>query len=177
MTLAAKVLNGLDLEAMGALVRTVTNDPSAADPLNEWSARVRWETGFRSNVLVGNHRFVVDEPATLIGDDRAPNAAQYLLAAYGACLTTGLALNATKSGIRLRNMEIVVEGRLDNILTFFGMSDEGHPGFTDVSVKAYVDADTDDAALDAIWRDTLARSPIGNTLFRTVAVHDELVRA
>lgn len=176
MTTATKQLNGLDLEAMGTLVETVTKDPSAADPLNDWSARVRWETGFRSKALVRNHTFIVDEPATLIGEDLAPNAAEYVLAAYGACLTTGLALNATKSGVKLRNVEVVVEGSLDNILTFFGMSDRGHPGFKQISVKGYVDADTDDATLNKIWRETVASSPVGNTCVRNVVLRDELVR-
>lgn len=176
MATATKQLNGLDLDAMQTLVQTVTKDPSAADPLNDWSARVRWETGFRSKALVRNHTFVVDEPATLIGEDKAPNAAEYVLAAYGACLTTGVALNATKGGVKLRNVEVVVEGHLDNILTFFGMSDRGHPGFKEISVKAYIDADTDEATLKKIWRDTVASSPVGNTLIGNVVVRDERVR-
>ncbi len=176
MATATKQLNGLDLDAMQTLVQTVTKDPTAADPLNDWSARVRWETGFRSKVLVRNHTFVVDEPATLVGEDKAPNAAEYVLAAYGACLTTGMALNATKNGIKLRNIEVIVEGHLDNILTFFGMSDRGHPGFKEIAVKAYIDADTDDATLKKVWRDTLASSPVGNTLVRNVVVRDEMVR-
>ncbi len=176
MATATKELNGLDLDAMQTLVQTVTKDPSAADPLNDWSARVRWETGFRSKALVRDHTFVVDEPATLIGEDMAPNAAEYVLAAYGACLTTGMALNATKNGVKLRNVEVVVEGHLDNILTFFGMSDRGHPGFKEISVKAYIDADTDDATLKKIWHDTVASSPVGNTCVRNVVVRDEMVR-
>ncbi len=176
MATATRQLNGLDLDAMQTLVETVTKDPTAADPLNDWSARVRWETGFRSKALVRNHTFVVDEPATLIGEDLAPNAAEYVLAAYGACLTTGLALNATKNGVKLRNAEVIVDGTLDNILTFFGMSDRGHPGFKEISVKAYIDAEADDATLKKIWHDTVASSPIGNTCARSVVLRDEMVR-
>jgi uncharacterized OsmC-like protein len=177
MATVMKELNGLDLQALQGLVETVTKDPSAADPLNDWSARVRWDGGFRSQALVRDHTFTIDEPATLIGKDLAPNAAEYVLAAYGACLNTGLALNATKNGIKLRNAEVIVEGRLDNILTFFGMSKDGHPGFREITVKAYVDADADDDTLKKVWRETVASSPIGNTLVRDVVVHDELVRA
>lgn len=176
MATTTRELNGLDLQALQGLVETVTNDPSAADPFNDWSARVRWDGGFRSQALVRDHTFTIDEPATLVGKDLAPNAAEYVLAAYGACLNTGLALNATKRGIRLRNVEVIVEGRLDNILTFFGMSNDGHPGFTEITVKAYVDADTDEETLRAVWHDTVAHSPVGNTLVRDVVVRDELVR-
>jgi uncharacterized OsmC-like protein len=170
VTTLTNELNGLDLDAMTTLVKTVQADPSAADPFNEWGARVRWQGGFRGQALVRNHTFLIDEPATLIGEDKAPNAAEYLLAAYGACLTTGMALNATKNGVKLRALEITVEGRLDNILTFLGLSDRGHPGFREISAKAYVDADADEATVAKLWEQTVASSPIGNSLVRSVVV-------
>jgi uncharacterized OsmC-like protein len=170
-------LNGLDLDALQGLVRTVQADPSAADPFNDWAARVTWKGGFKGQVLVRGHTFVIDEPATLVGKDESPNAAEYLLAAYGGCLSTGLALNATKRGITVRNFEVVVEGRLDNILTFLGLSDVGHAGFREIRVRAYIDADADDETVRAVWQETLASSPIGNTLARPVALTDELVSA
>jgi len=169
-------LNGLDLDAMQALVQTIQADASAAEPYNTWTARVRWRSGFKAQALVRNHTFVIDEPADLVGKDEAPNAAEYLLGAYGACLTTGFVLNATKRGVRLRNLEITLDGRIDNILTFLGLSDQGHSGYREIVAHAYVDADVDDEALRAIWRETVASSPVGNSLTRSVAIREELVR-
>lgn len=171
------VLNGLDLEAVGALVGRIQADPGSAQPFNEWTARVRWKGGFRSQALVRDHTFLVDEPADLIGDDAAPNAAEYLLGAYGACLTTGFVLNASKRGVSLRALEVTVDGRIDNILTFLGLSEDGHPGYREIVARAFVDADVDDATLAAIWRDTLASSPVGNSLTRSVVIREEVVRA
>ena len=168
-------LNGLDLDALQGLVKTVQADPSAADPFNDWAARVTWKGGFKGQALVRNHTFVIDEPATLVGKDESPNAAEYLLAAYGGCLSTGFALNATKRGLKVRNFEVIVEGRLDNILTFLGLSDVGHPGFKAIRVRAFIDADADEATVRAVWRETLALSPIGNTLTRPVTLTDDLV--
>lgn len=170
-------LNGLDLDAMQGLVAAIQADPSAAQPFNEWGARVRWQGGFKSQALVRGHTFTIDEPSTLIGKDEAPNAAEYQLGTLGGCLATGLVLNATKRGVKLRNFEITLDGRLRNILTFFGMSDDGHPGFQEVVARAYIDADTDDATLADIWRETVKASPIGNTLTRNVVLRDEFVRA
>jgi len=170
-------LNGLDLGALQALVGTVQADPSTADPFNEWAARVTWKGGFKGQALVRNHTFVIDEPATLVGKDESPNAAEYLLAAYGDCLSTGFALKATKRGIKVRNFEVIVEGRLDNILTFLGLSDKGHPGFREIKVRAFIDADTDEATVQTVWNETLASSPIGNTLTRPVVLSDELKTA
>ena len=168
-------LNGLDIDALQGLVKTVQADPSAADPFNDWAARVTWKGGFKGQALVRNHTFVIDEPATLVGKDESPNAAEYLLAAYGACLSTGFALNATKRGVKVRNFEVVVEGRLDNILTFLGLSDRGHPGFKAIKVRAFIDADADDPTVRSIWQETLASSPIGHTLMRPVTLTDDLV--
>ena len=167
-------LNGLDLDALQGLVKTVQADPSAADPFNDWAARVTWKRGFKGQALVRNHTFVIDEPATLVGKDESPNAAEYLLAALGGCLSTGFALNATKRGIKVRNFEVIVEGHLDNILTFLGLSDRGHPGFREITVRAFIDADADDATVQAVWKETLASSPIGNTCTRPVVVKDEV---
>ncbi len=169
-------LNGLDLGAMQALVQTIQADPNAAQPFNEWTARVRWHSGFKAQALVRNHTFLIDEPADLVGKDEAPNAAEYLLGAYGACLTTGFILNATKRGVRLRNLEVTLDGRIDNILTFLGLSDQGHPGYREIAATAYVDAETDDETLGEIWRETVASSPVGNSLTRSVAIREKLVR-
>ena len=169
-------LNGLDLGTMQALVQTIQTDPKAAEPYNEWSARVRWKGGFRSQALVRDHTFLVDEPADLVGKDAAPNAAEYLLGAYGSCLATGFVLNATKRGVTLRDLEVTVDGRIENILTFFGMSDDGHPGYREITARAYVDADTDDLTLQEIWRETVKSSPVGNSLTRSVVLRGEAVR-
>ena len=147
-----------------------------AQPLNQWSARFRWTGGFRGQALVRQHTFVVDEPATLVGGDTAPNAVEYVLGALGGCLSVGFILNATKRGVRVRNLELALDGKIDNILTFFGFSKDGHSGYREVTVKAYVDTDADDATLQAIWSDTLATSPVGNTLTRSVILRPELVR-
>jgi uncharacterized OsmC-like protein len=170
-------LNGLDLGAMQTLVQTIQADAKAAEPYNEWTARVRWLGGFKAQALVRNHTFLIDEPADLVGKNEAPNSAEYLLGAYGACLTTGFILNATKRGVKVRNLEVTVDGRIDNILTFLGLSDRGHSGYREIVAHAYVDADTDDETLQAIWRETVASSPVGNSLTRTVAVRAEATRA
>lgn len=170
-------LNGLDLGAVQALVSGIQADPNSAQPYNEWTARVRWKGGFRSQALVRDHTFLIDEPADLVGKDAGPNAAEYLLGAFGACLTTGFVLNATKRGVRLRALEITIDGRIDNILTFLGLSDEGHPGYREIVARAFVDADVDDVTLAEIWRATLATSPVGNSLTRSVVIREEVVRA
>lgn len=169
-------LNGLDLEQLQQLVAQVQADPEAARSLNRWSARVRWLGGFKGRAYIRNHSFVIDEPADLVGKDEAPNAVEYVLGALGACLTVGFVLNATKHGIPIRNLEIALDGEIDNILTFLGLSEEGHPGYREIVVKAYVDAEADEGMLQKIWAETVRTSPVGNTLARSVTLRPELSR-
>lgn len=169
-------LNGLDLNQVQELVQQIQADPEVAQPLNTWNARVRWLGGFKGQALIRNHTFVIDEPADLIGQDAAPNAVEYVLGALGACLTVGFVLNATKQGVTIRNLEVALEGNIDNILTFLGLSQQGHPGYREIAAKAYVDAEADQAILEQIWQETVATSPVGNTLARPVALRPEVVR-
>lgn len=170
------LLNGLDVEALQQLVAQVQRDPEAARALNRWSARVRWLGGFKGRAYIREHSFLIDEPADLAGKDEAPNAVEYVLGALGACLTVGFVLNATKRGIPLRHLEIALEGEIDNILTFLGLSQEGHPGYREITVRAYVDTDADEGTLQAVWTETVATSPVGNTLARSVALRPILSR-
>ena len=172
-----KELNGLDLETVATIVEQVQKDPSQAEPLNHWSARFRWLGGFKGQALIRNHTFVVDEPSDLAGNDTAPNAVEYVLGSLAACYTVGFVLNATKRGVAINNLELSLDGNIDNILTFLGLSDKGHPGYRDIAVKAYVDSDADEKTLQEIWEETVATSPVGNTLARPVNLKPEIVKA
>jgi len=138
------------------------------------ASRVRWMGGLKLKVGVRNHTFLVDEPSHLTGEDEAPNAVEYVLGAYGACLATGLILNASRRNIELRNLELSLESTQDNAFSFMGINDEGHSGIDEVRVKLYVQADADEGALREVWEHTLRTSPVGNSLVREVRVSPEL---
>lgn len=167
-------LNGLDLDQLRRLDEAARANPDAVAALNRWSARVRWEDGFTAQALVRNHTLTLAEPAELAGDDSGPNAVEYVLAALGACLVVGFVFNATRRGIRLKNLELALDGRIDNIGVFLGLDQAGHPGYREVTVKAYVDADADEAVLREVWAETVKTSPVGNTLARQVSLEPEL---
>jgi len=169
-------LNGLDLDQMMKLVQNAQEDPGSAQPLNAWNARVRRLGGFKGKALIRNHTFVMDEPADLVGKDEAPNSVEYLLGALGGCLTVGFVLNATKRGVSIRNLELTLESSIDNILIFLGLSQEGHSGFKEIAVKAYVDADADEETLQEIWQESIRSSPVGNSLSRAVIIKPAPIR-
>jgi uncharacterized OsmC-like protein len=166
------VRNGIDWGEFEEAVGIVGADTKNARAPK--ASRVRWMGGLKLKVGVRNHTFLVDEPSHLTGEDEAPNAVEYVLGAYGACLATGLIINASRRNIELRNLELSLESTQENAFSFMGINDEGHSGIDEVKVKLYVQADADEATLREVWEHTLRTSPVGNTLVNVVKVTPEL---
>lgn len=167
-------LNGLKLSKIREIEEAARTSGDTIRKLSAWRARTKWVGGLRSISYVRNHTLVVDEVADLAGVDVAPNAVEHVLAALGACLVAGFVFNATKRGIKVANLELALEGRINNILSFLGLSTEGHAGYQEVRAKLYVQASADEQALRATWEETLRGSPVGNTLTHTVDIKPEL---
>ncbi|GAY25591.1 osmotically inducible protein OsmC [Desulfurococcaceae archaeon AG1] len=170
-----EMINGIDVEKLRELLKQAGENREFVSKINKWSARVRWlGSGFNFRSYVRNHSFLISEPSELGGPDSSPNAVEYVISALGACYATGFILNATKRGVRVRNLEIALEGEIDNILVFLGLSSEGHPGYKRIYAKAYVDAEADERTIKEIWEETVRTSPVGNTLTRSVEVIPEV---
>ena len=167
-----KALNGLDVEAMRMAVATVGAQPEAARARK--AARVRWVERLKFRAYVRNHTFEVDEPSHLAGEDASPTSMEYVLGALGTCLATGFVFNATQRGISIRNLEVALESAQDNYFTFLGLAADGHPGFDEVAVKLYVQADAEEAVIREVWEHTVRTAPVGNSLGRSVTIRAEV---
>jgi len=160
-------LNQVNLDAVGALVDTIQQRPSAAE--TTWSAEVRWTGAFRSEAAVrGFAPITSDEPAVLGGTDRAPNPVEQLLGALGNCLAVGYAANASAAGVKIRDLRIALDGDID-LHTFLGLAD-GHAGFSSIRVTVYLDTDADEATVAELHRKVAATSPVGQTLSKPIPV-------
>jgi uncharacterized OsmC-like protein len=136
-------LNQVDLEAVGALVGKIQQDPEAAH--TTWAANVRWAGAFRSESQVRSFLpSASDEPVGLGGSDTAPNPVEQLLSALGNCLVVGYAANASAAGIAIKDLQITV--RVD------------------------LDTDADAAAVAELHRKVAASSPVGHTLQAAIPV-------
>lgn len=142
-----------------------------------WKVRARWTDGMRATAYARNHAIEVGQPASFDTDDAAPSAVELLLSALAGCLAVGFRWRATARGLEVRNLEVAVTAGADNVLVFLGLEDEGHPGLAAVEGRLYVDCDGADDAVEAIWAETLARSPVAQSLLRTVPLDLELRRA
>lgn len=165
-------LNGLDVQELKSAFEAVASNPGASHAPK--SSRVQWLGGLKLKARVRNHAFMIDEPTHLTGEDEAPNAMEYVLGALGACYATGFVLNATKRGITIRNLEVTLDATQDNVFTFLGLDDKGHPGFDGIKAKLYVQTNADEKTVKEIWRQTIDTSPVGNSLVREVPISTDV---
>ncbi len=168
----SRTLNGVDLNDLETGLKEIGEQEGARHARKR--SRIQWLGGFKFNSFVRNNTFVVEEPAGASATEQAPNSMEYVLGALGACLATGFVLNATRRGVTVHNLEVALDSSQDNVFTFFGLSDEGHPGFQEVRAKLYVQADADENTLREIWDKAVRTSPVGNSLGRTVTITPEL---
>ena len=136
----------------------------------EWKVRARWQKGMQSTVYARNHRFTVGQPASFDTEDEAPSAIEYLLGALASGLAVGVQWRCSQRNIEVFNLEVSVQAKADNILVFLGVQDSGHPGLSQVTGRCFLDADAEDDVLAELWAETVRRSPIANSLQRTVEV-------
>jgi putative redox protein len=93
-----------------------TEQSPVAQPIRPTDAAEEWLTvrsqgpGFRTEIRVGEHTFVADEPLAVGGTDTGPTPYDYLVGALGACTAMTLRMYAGRKGwpleevvVRLRN--------------------------------------------------------------------------
>lgn len=139
-----------------------------------WQARVRWSSGMLAKILVRNHSLAIGQPASFDTEDAAPSAIEFLLAAVGGALTTGLQWRLSQQQIEVRNLEVVVKGRSADSLVFLGVHAEGNPGLQAVEVTVYLDAETEPERAEALLQETLRRCPVAQSLLRGTPVQVRL---
>lgn len=100
------VINGVDVDRMGATIQPVKNNPRLAT--FQFRADNRWIDGGHNCSTIQNFYgagqednirtkpFVLeaDEPPVLLGKDHSANPAEYVLHALAACVTTSLVYHA-----------------------------------------------------------------------------------
>lgn len=149
---APVIVNGLNVTQMGEILAAVTEDHALAK--FEFRARNIWDDGgYNLTTIKGfygggeehgvdDRTFEVDadEPPALLGEDRAPNPAEYLLHALAACLTSTIVVKAAARGITVDSIESTFEGDID-ALKFLEISDEGRTGYQNIRANFKVSAD------------------------------------
>ena len=110
----------------------IAADASAAQLTYKVTGRGVGSVG--TEIRAGKHRFLVDEPGALAGDDAAASPVEYALGALVSCQVVVFRLYAQALGLTIDEIEITAEGDLD-VRKLFGIDETGRAGFHDVRVK------------------------------------------
>jgi uncharacterized OsmC-like protein len=149
------ILNGVDLKRLAETIEAVATEPTLGkfrfQLNNQWV-----DGGYNQSVIkdfygVGKKDqsrvtpFILanDEPDVLLGDDSAPNPAEYLLHALAGCLTTSIVYHAAARGYELTRLQTTVEGDLD-LRGFLGIDPLVRKGYEAIKVTFDIDGDFSD---------------------------------
>ena len=168
--------NGVDLEVFKATVNAVKEDPKKGASV--WTAKTKWKGGLKSEAKLRGFTMNFDEPEAVAGTDTAVSPHETVLACYGACLTVGISLNAALQGIKIKDIEIDLEGYIDlpgflGLVGIEGLKDL--PGYHTVKAKVHITSDASPQAIKAVFDRVVKYSPVGLTLSRPVEMKTELV--
>jgi TusA-related sulfurtransferase len=136
-----------------------------------WRVRVARTGPLEAKAFARNHVIEIGQPASFETQDRLASAVEHVLAALGACVVVGFSWRASREGLELDDLELALEAGANNPLVFLGIEDSGHPGLEQIRGTLYVRGRGEDADLERVLRETLARSPVTQSL----AAREELV--
>src|SRR3954453_1289591 len=169
------IRNGVDTQQMFATLDAIGEQTELGD--FTFRATNRWINGAHNRSRVqGFHgaggeddsrreAFVIDagEPAVMFGTDNGPNAAEYLLHALAACLTTTIVYSAAARKIRLTEVASSFEGDMD-VRGCLGLEAQCRPGFTEIRATFRVAGDASPDKLEAIVENAQQRSAVFDVL-------------
>lgn len=139
------------------------------------SARIKSEDGKRSTVFARKHQFHLGKAITFDREDSEVSAMEAVIGAVAADVIGTFRMIARQRRIVLDEVEAVVQGELNNSLTFLGVvGEEGDPSLKSLAIKVYASTGSPDAEVRSAWSAALARSPLVTTLSRCAEIKLEL---
>jgi uncharacterized OsmC-like protein len=181
------IVNGVNVDRLLGTIDHVSDSPALAR--FQFRARNQWIDGAHNRTTIKEfygagqedttrtQAFVVDadEPAVLLGENRAPNAPEYVLHALAACLTGTLVYHAAARGIALDGLECTIEGDVD-LHGFLGLDDAVRPGYEQIRVSIKASGDLDDEQF-AELASLVRYSPVRDIVSNPVPVAIDVARA
>jgi uncharacterized OsmC-like protein len=173
-------VNGVLVDDLFSTVSAV----KATSSIAKFTFRIRnqWESGSRNRSTVATFTganqelshpkpFVLeaDEPAILLGTDRAANPVEYLLHALASCLTTSMVYHASARGIHIEQVESSFEGDLD-LRGFLDLDPSVRNGYQGIRVLFKIRANVPDDQLQEIVQLGIGHSPVFDSLTNGVPV-------
>lgn len=185
---AAKMINGLDVEAAMQTIAAIQADKSLARfqfrAKNEWASGGENRSTIQGFYGAGQEdtsrsepfAFTNGEPPVLLGNNEGANPVEFLLHALAGCVTTTLVLHAMARGITIKSLATELMGEID-LQGLLAMDDAVSPGYERITIRMAIEADCSDEELEDLMGFTERHSPVCNTVCRPVPVTIERVRA
>ena len=130
--------------------------------------------GAYSQTKIRNFTTYGDEPTSIMGTDRSPNAVEAVLAALGSCLVVCIVYGSVRRGIRIHSLEMEMVGNLD-LQGFFGIRENVRPGYQDIQVNYHIRSDASREEMEEIIRHAERTSPVADIIRNPVALTTNLV--
>jgi len=181
------IINGVNVNGIQETAERIRKDPKRG----KFTIRTEteWADGCLSRTIIervgkgeGEHqteskRFVIeaDEPPALQGEDRAPNAVEFVLHGLASCLVVGFAIRAALEGIEIEALKFQLEGDID-LNNFFGLSEGVRPGLQNVEVKCSIKANASSKVIETICQEVVKRSAVMDIVQNEVPISMEFVR-
>ena len=177
------VVNGINVDALTALLARVTQDASQGQ--TTWRVTTTWQGQTRSRADVSGFTiggaevprrfsFDIDEPYELGGSNAFANPQEYLLAALNACMTVGYVAQCALRGITLTQLAIETEGEID-LRGFLGIDPTVPPGYKSLSYTVRLRGDGTPEQFAEIHEAVMATSPNFYNIANAVALKPTLV--
>jgi uncharacterized OsmC-like protein len=185
---APAIRNGIDTDVMFGTLDAIKGQPSLGR--FQFRASNRWLGGAHNRSTIKGFygagqedqsrasAFEVDagEPAILLGTDTGPNPAEFALHALAACMTTTLVYVAAARGVRLLEVESLLEGDAD-VRGALGLSDEVRNGFDKVRVTFRIKADAPAEKVQELMDRVKARSFVYDVINNGVPIDVNVIAA
>jgi putative redox protein len=123
--------------------------------------------GWQTEVRLGGHTLLVDQPVALGGGDAGPNPGDLIRAALAACLVQGYAMHAARLGVVLHGITVEVQTEID-LRVAWGIEAPSPPGFGTVRYTVTVATDAPLERVEALSRYVMGHSPSVDDLRRAI---------
>jgi uncharacterized OsmC-like protein len=179
----AKVINGIDTDAVKELIGKVAND--SAEGQTHWKVATSWKGGAQTETHVDGYSiggeyvkkdFTIhtDEPLELGGTNNHANPQETLMAALNACMTVGYVVGCAMEGIELEELRIETEGDID-LRGFFGLDPNVKPGYDEIQYTVHIRGNGTEDQFRKIHENVIATSPNRFNVANPIRLKSELV--
>jgi len=182
MTAVQTDLNGINLGALVNLCERIRSDPDAGRA--RFRAMTAWRGGTLSETRIdgwslGSEHYpkhfviVIDEPPAILGQDRAPNPQEYLLAAMNACILNTFVAVCSTMGVTLQSVILESTGVLD-LRGFLGLDSSIPAGYRTIDYTIRVKGDGSPEQFRKAHEAMKATSPNFYNMAQSIALRSTL---